>query len=628
MTGYPTRRSGTLSDEHRKALVEGSGIDPGLIAERGYRTARKRSEVPEAFKPYQRRAGLVVPVHSPDGQTESAQLRPDNPRKDRKGKPLKYETPASSRVILDVHPRMREEVRAGDGDLWITEGIKKADALTSRGLAAVGLIGVWNFQREGTPLACWDHVGLDGRRVYVVYDNDVTLKEGVQLALERLVGLLEDRGAAVLVVYLPDGPLKGVDDYLAAGHTVAELRMLAREFEPADVGRIRMSRDERLRAAVGEIRARWWSHDWSRMAGTGDNPNSMRGHTARDVMKALTDAAARHGKAGETGVEVSISTRTLALAAATSRPSASKALRNLEADGFIEVLEAGAVDKARSYRLLTGRATLYHDGGSAGVEGGVLHSHENDDPGGKPLRAPRLRWSSPGRKARKVVLTRRGQVRRSPPPAPRDTIVRLGKRRGAVVDALDAAGGTLALRDLCEVLRCARPRDLRRRILPMLEDAGILTVEDDTVRLAGEWLARLEEARLLGGEIQREDLERKNHRRQREAFRRRNENPPDQHYANVGADGHIEDLRPVAEPEPETPPAEIPVSPLAAALRDYLDRSPSDADQPAGWLGSTLWALELFDGKPTPAETRAAIDELGGDRFLRDYLEKSREGAA
>ena len=204
MSSYPNTTSVTLSDDHRKMLYEESGIDPGVARERGYYSARRRSEVPEAFKGYQRKVGLVMPVCSPDGTTRSWQLRPNKPRKDKKGKPLKYETPGGSEVILDVHPRMLEEVRSGSGDLWITEGIKKADSLTSRGLPTIGLIGVWNWQRDGNLLTCWEHVRLKGRRVYVVFDSDVMAKEGVQLALERLVSVLEDRGAEVLVVYLPE----------------------------------------------------------------------------------------------------------------------------------------------------------------------------------------------------------------------------------------------------------------------------------------------------------------------------------------------------------------------------------------------------------------------------------------
>jgi len=193
-----------LSDSHQKMLFEESGISLDVARERGYYTARTRSEVPEAFKEYQRKSGLVIPVYSPDEASKSYQLRPEKPRKDKKGKPLKYETPGASEVILDAHPRMLEEVRSGSEDLWITEGIKKADSLTSRGLPTIGLIGVWNWQRDGQMLPCWEHVRLQGRRVYVVFDSDVMVKEGVQLALERLVGALEDLGAEILVVYLPE----------------------------------------------------------------------------------------------------------------------------------------------------------------------------------------------------------------------------------------------------------------------------------------------------------------------------------------------------------------------------------------------------------------------------------------
>ncbi len=63
------------------------------------------------------------------------------------------------------------------------------------------------------------------------------------------------------------------------------------------------------------------------------------------------------------------------------------------------------------------------------------------------------------------------------------------------------------------------------------------------------------------------------------------------------------------------------------AVRDYLARCPRDARQAPGWIGSTLWALELFDGKPTPAATRDAIEELGGAAYLGGKLNQSK-GAA
>jgi hypothetical protein len=38
----------------------------------------------------------------------------------------------------------------------------------------------------------------------VVFDSDTLTNPGIQLALERLVALLEGRGANVYVVYLPE----------------------------------------------------------------------------------------------------------------------------------------------------------------------------------------------------------------------------------------------------------------------------------------------------------------------------------------------------------------------------------------------------------------------------------------
>ncbi len=76
-----------LSENHQRSHIEGSGISLEIAAERGYRTAHGRSELPEAFKSYQRRApALVVPMYSPDGKTTGHQIRPDNPRKDRRSK--------------------------------------------------------------------------------------------------------------------------------------------------------------------------------------------------------------------------------------------------------------------------------------------------------------------------------------------------------------------------------------------------------------------------------------------------------------------------------------------------------------------------------------------------------------
>src|SRR5215213_8944312 len=307
MTVYPNGQSRTLSDSHHRMLYDESGIDPGVAAERGYYTARRRSEAPEAFKDYQRKPGLVVPMFSPDGETVGYQLRPDRPRK---GGP-KYETPGGISPVVDVHPRMHEEVRSGSGPLLITEGAKTGDAATSQGIPTVMLAGVWMWcvpkVKPYRLKPCFDHVRLEGREVCVAFDSDCMSKAGVQDALAALVAALEDRCAAVKVIYLPDatdGSKQGIDDYLAAGGTIREMFMLAREFDPADVGRIRMSRDEKLRRALEELRAAWWGADWNRFVGAGEFPHWARGHSARDVEDALLRLAARRGKLTPEGLQL------------------------------------------------------------------------------------------------------------------------------------------------------------------------------------------------------------------------------------------------------------------------------------------------------------------------------------
>ena len=328
MTSYPNGDGGTLSDSHRRMLFEESGISTATSAERGYYTARTRSEVPEAFKNYQRKPGLVVPMFSPDGETVGYQLRPDRPRK---GGP-KYETPGGISPVVDVHPRMLEEARHGNGPLLITEGAKTGDAATSQGMPTVVLAGVWMWcvpkVRPYRLKPCFDHIRLEGREIFVAFDSDCMSKSSVQEALAALAAALEDRGAQVKVIYLPDaadGSKLGVDDYLAGGGTIREMFMMAREFDPADVGRIRMSRDEKLRARLEDLEQRWWAEEWK---GRG-------GHTDRDIALKLIETAARCGKIHADGLRVKVSWGKLQVEAKVARRTLAKALARLEAREFL-----------------------------------------------------------------------------------------------------------------------------------------------------------------------------------------------------------------------------------------------------------------------------------------------------
>jgi hypothetical protein len=526
MTFYTSQ----ISENHRHQLEVESGIDPEIAAERGYRTVRSRSEVPKAFKDYQRRPGLVVPMYSPDGITQSYQLRPDRPRK---GGP-KYETPGGTSPVVDVHPRMLEEVRSGDGQLLITEGAKTGDAATSRGIPTVVLAGVWMWCVPSVKpyrlKSCFDHVRLEGREVFVAFDSDCMSKAEVQDALAALVAALQDSGAVVKVIYLPDAPdgsKQGIDDFLVAGGTIREMFMLAREFEPADIGEIRLSRDDKLRAAVEDLWRSWHNGDWMQFAGKADKGNWQRGHTARDAMEALIELATRNGKPDDRGVVVEVGLRRLSELAAKTAPSVGAAMKHLEADGQIEILPATDKAKPRRYRLFVPRAALYS------MERG-RHAEESNaevtkiQPRCKGLRAPsapRLRWSSPGRKGR-LVRHFEGDTGRTVTDAisERPYVKRLGPHRCAIIDALEAAGGELALEGLCEVLHRrislpSRERDFRRRILRPLEEAGIIALAGDVIRLAGEWREALEAERKDKGEVEQAERQKARHRDEAARYR-------------------------------------------------------------------------------------------------------------
>ena len=514
-----------LSEQHRHMLEVESVIAPEIAAERGYRNVRSRAELPPEFKLYQRRPGLLVPMYSPDGTTVVYQLRPDRPRK---GGP-KYETPGGISPVVDVHPRMLEEARSGDGPLLITEGAKTGDAATSRGIPTVVLPGVWMWcvpkVKPYRLKPCFDHVRLEGREVFVAFDSDCMSKAGVQDALAALVAALRERGAVAKVIYLPDAPdgsKQGIDDYLVAGGTIREMFMLARKFEPQDLGRIRLSRDEKLSTAVEDLKRRWWGEQWK---GRG-------GHSERDIALKLIEAATRCGKIHPEGLRVEVSWGVLQVGAKVARQTLAKALARLEERGFLyRDNESRKADKTGAFVL---RAKVDQYGVKQRTEKKATQKLRECDPGGLPLRAPgpglpdvpRLRWSQPkyAPKKRGFVKGTRN-VRESKPIPQRERIDRLAKIRSAVVDVLEVAGGTATLEEICKVLQRPRPRDVRRRVLPMLEEAGVIEVAGDVIRLASEWREALEAERRDKGEIEADELAEDRRKRKSRAYRERNKVP-------------------------------------------------------------------------------------------------------
>jgi hypothetical protein len=225
------------------ALLTASAISEEIAQARGYRSIEQKARLTElGFSPTQARVpALLIPIRNVGGEIALYQTRADEPRIVA-GKAVKYETPRGSRMVLDVPPTCFHDLGNPGVPLFVTEGVRKADAAASIGLCCIDVIGVWSWRGTNesggkTALADWDSIALNDRVVYIVFDSDVMTKVGVYGALARLKAFLEGRHAHVQLIYLPSGPggtKVGLDDYLAAGHGIDDMLALATtELRPA-----------------------------------------------------------------------------------------------------------------------------------------------------------------------------------------------------------------------------------------------------------------------------------------------------------------------------------------------------------------------------------------------------------
>jgi Domain of unknown function (DUF3854) len=605
MESYPNHGSKTLSGAHQGMLFGDSSIDPAVEAERGTLTVSCGKDVPQDHGWLPKKPGIVFPVHTLDGGI-FYRLRPDNP-----GRFPKYMQPKGHPNRLDVHPRQHKRIKKPGGTRYVTEGERKVDAGVSRGMLMVGQSGVFNGQRDkGAALIDdWYELPIDGEEYSICYDSDIDTNENVQLAADRLAQLLEAEGAKVFITLLPpapDGSKQGLDDFFANGGTVKQLEMLTTPYEAAVIERVRLTRNQKLRVAIEVLWRRWWTTEWT----------GQGGYTDRDLALKVIEAARKHGKVISEDLRVVKAWGPLMVEAKiSSSRTMGKSIARLEGMGFFERDNKGRkADKPGAFVFrAVARASVNQYGEGATLEEATVDLNGDDDPCTLHLRAPRLMWSSPKVKGRRGLVKGTRMVRQGVRFEPRPAVKRLGKTRGAILDALDASGGVLNLQEIADVLHRKRARDLRRRSLPMLEEAGIITVDGDVVTLAEDWLDRLEDARELGGEIEAEELARRRYREKSRAYHNRQQVEPTGHYVNIpGADGHIEDLEPIA-----------------GAL--------SEADR------RTLEAIEAFEGKYGRGSfrwDRASCKELFYSspegiwpepeelRRIRDYMTATQGAAA
>lgn len=246
MTTY-VENTGQLSDHHA-AELDASEISPEVRDARGYETlygtdedrARLReADIPVwAWREETAFPGLFIPIYRVTGECIGAQFKPGQPQPCG-DKTVKYATAKNKTGRLDVPPTMATSVRVVTTPLWITEGVKKADSLASKGLAAIALSGVYNWRRKGGTLGDWEDIPLKGRTVVICFDSDARHKRQVSGAMRRLGMWLESKGVAnIHYLIVPEEvggtAVKGVDDFFHAGGTPDDLRDAATTEMPSD----------------------------------------------------------------------------------------------------------------------------------------------------------------------------------------------------------------------------------------------------------------------------------------------------------------------------------------------------------------------------------------------------------
>lgn len=334
------------------------------------------------------------------------------------------------------------------------------------------------------------------------------------------------------------------------------------------------------------------------------------GKTDYSISVAALKLAREYGTLVEDGVRVEVSARQLALAAAVSRRTIATKLKSM--GGILRPdNEDVAPGKAGAIVLELPRATLHHSTHLA-------FYRENQGGCAKwraPLTAPRLRWSSPARKAKRGVTPGTCKVREGVVSKKRDAVLRLGKSCERVMDRLEAAGGSMTLSALADAVDVKRPRDLTRRkslktgkgrdgFVSRLEHVGVLAVVGDTVTLADDWLEALDRERQSAGEIALYQRDMRKYNRESKAYRNR-------HKVKAEPAPSQEEMRETRESYPERRREAI-----KAAIARLFQERPEYRGRRAGQITCRLafYFSPDFprgpDGMPKDAEVEEIMDGI------------------
>jgi len=217
---FPKNISG-LAPSHIEDLRK-SGLSDETIQEAGL-----KSVPPRLFKEILDHNAKIESMYLiPYPGTDFSRYKLFPPLTNREGHTKKYHQPKDSAPRLYVPPGFDCTKK-----LWrITEGEKKALKATQDGLNCLGVGGAYsgakkNGDGKSELIPDLQNIPWKNKTVEIIPDADFKTKDHVARGFYRFAKLLEEKGATVFIVELPDG-LK-IDDYLCQ-HTAADFEKLPR----------------------------------------------------------------------------------------------------------------------------------------------------------------------------------------------------------------------------------------------------------------------------------------------------------------------------------------------------------------------------------------------------------------
>lgn len=208
--------------------------------------------------------GWAVPFTPPVEGYIVEQVKPDKPYVFSNGREAKYLWPKGEPNRLYFPPGADAVLQVVGAPILITEGVKKVLAAVGAGFHAIGLIGVWNWVKDGHAISDFDLVKWQGRTVLIAFDSDTQINRDVLRAQRRLAFELERRGSIVKIVSIPHAAERskvGLDDGLAK-HGKSWLEALvksATDLLPFELNRLRSLpasvRDGEIERLLGDCAA-------------------------------------------------------------------------------------------------------------------------------------------------------------------------------------------------------------------------------------------------------------------------------------------------------------------------------------------------------------------------------------